>query len=126
MHDRRGAKELVSMAVAEPRATGTGGGRVTLSRTDRADVQHRQIYAQLDDGRSHTLVFGDTVTLELPAGEHVLRANNTLFWKRVPFVLEPDQHVEFALINRSGLFGFGFLAVFGVAPLRLSIERRPG
>jgi len=102
----------------------TGLCRVTLSRTDGADVQQRQIYARLDDGPAHALVFGKTITLEVSPGDHVLRANNTLFWKRLTFSISPGQDVEFALINRSGLIGFGFLALLGVAPLTLSIERR--
>ena len=112
------------MTSLEESQTQTELARVTLSRTDAADVQQRQVYARLDDGPSHTLLFGDTVTLEIPAGEHVLRANNTLFRKRVTFFLAPGQHVEFALINRAGLLGLGFLALLGAAPLTLSVERR--
>lgn len=98
--------------------------RVTVSRTDSTDVQHRQIYVRIDDGPSRTLVFGDTATFEVAAGEHQLRANNTLFWKRTSFSVSPGDAIEFAVINRSGVFGFGFLALLGVAPLTLSIERR--
>lgn len=101
-----------------------GLARVTLSRTDGADVQQRQIYARLDEGPSQTLMFGDSITLDVPPGEHVLRANNTLFWKRVAFSVAAGQHVQFALINRSGVVGLGLLALLGVAPLTLSIERR--
>ena len=99
-------------------------GRVTLSRTDGRDVQHRQIYARIDGGASHTLLFGDVVTVELTPGTHRLQANNTLFWKRVTFTLEPGQHVEFSLVNGSGKLAFGFLALLGAAPLTLSIEER--
>jgi len=112
------------MTSIEERRTAPGISRVTLSRTDSADVQQRQIYARIDDGPSQTLIFGNTVTLEVPAGDHVLRANNTLFWKRVSFSVAPGQHVEFALINRAGLFGLGFLALLGAGPLSLSLERR--
>jgi hypothetical protein len=112
------------MTSIEERGTALGICRVTLSRTDSADVQQRQIYARIDDGPTQTLIFGNSVTLEVPAGDHVLRANNTLFWKRVAFSVAPGQHVEFALINRAGLFGLGFLALLGAAPLSLSIERR--
>jgi hypothetical protein len=113
------------MTVIEERAADVQSGRVTLSRTDSTDVRQRQIYARLDDGPSHSLVFGKTVTLDVPAGDHVLHANNTLFWKRIAFFVAPGQHIEFSLINRSGLLGFGFLALLGVAPLTLTIERRP-
>jgi len=62
--------------------------------------------------------------VQVTAGSHVLRANNTLFWKRVPFTIEPGEHLEFSLINRAGRLTLGFLAVMGVAPLYLDIERR--
>ncbi|HKV98825.1 MAG TPA: hypothetical protein VJN96_03315 [Vicinamibacterales bacterium] len=114
----------IQEAQSETRPVFDQPARVTLSRTDRADVQQRQIYARLDDGPSHTLIFGDAITLEIPAGDHRLRANNTLFWKQVAFSLEPGDQIEFVLINRAGLLGFGFLALLGVAPLTLSIERR--
>jgi len=97
---------------------------VDRSRTDSTDVQHRQIYARIDDGPSRTLVFGDTVTIEVPPGDHRLHANNTLYWKKVAFSVTAGQRIEFALINRSGVFGLGFLALLGVAPLSLSIEKR--
>ncbi len=97
---------------------------VVISRTDETDIRQRQIYAQIDAGRSHTLIFGDTVTIDVAPGSHELRVNNTLFWKKVPFSVESGERVEFALINRSGKFAFGFLALLGVAPLTLSIERR--
>jgi hypothetical protein len=112
------------MTSLEESRTQADVGRVTLSRVDAADVRQRQIYARVDDGPSHTLVFGTTVTLRVPAGDHVLRANNTLFWKRVNFSVAPGQHLEFALTNRAGVLGLGFLALLGVGPLTLSIERR--
>ncbi len=99
-------------------------GRVTLSRVGSADVQQRQIYARIDDGPSYTLMFGDSVSLEIPAGEHRLRANNTLFWKSLSFTLAPGEHTEFAFTNKSGLLGLGFLGVLGVGPFTLAIERR--
>jgi hypothetical protein len=108
----------------ETRSVSNELARVTLSRTDSADVQQRQIYVRLDDGPSHTLMFGDTLTLAIPAGQHRLRANNTLFWKQVAFSVAAGEHVEFALINNAGPLGLGFLTLFGVAPLMLSIERR--
>ncbi len=100
-------------------------GIVTLYRTDERDVRQRQIYARIDDQPNHTLLYGDSVRIEVSAGPHRLKANNTLFWKSLQFDLEPGGHVEFVLINRASRLGFGVLALLGVAPLRLSIERRP-
>jgi hypothetical protein len=98
--------------------------QVTVSRKHEADAQTRQVIVTLDDQPSKTLLFGDAFTLEVPAGQHLLRANNTLLWKKVPFALEPGEHLELIVINRPGRLTLGFLAVLGVSPLYLSIEKR--
>lgn len=97
---------------------------VTLAREHASDARQRQVLVRIDDGPTSVLMYGDRVTIEVPAGSHLLRANNTLFWKRVPFTIEPGEHLEFALINKAGRLTLGFLAVMGVAPLYLDIERR--
>jgi hypothetical protein len=112
------------MTPVQAHRAGTGSGRVTFTRTDSADVQQRQIYVRLDDGPSHALLFGNTMTVDVPPGDHILRANNTLFWKKIPFAIAADQHIEFSLINRAGAVGFGLLSLLGVALLTLSIEQR--
>lgn len=98
--------------------------RVTIRRDHPNDAQQRQVVARVDDGQVSTLMFGDRVTIEVPPGRHVLRANNTLFWKRVAFSIEAGEHLEFVLINRAGRLMLGLLATIGVAPLYLDIERR--
>ena len=105
----------------------TSGHRalVTLVRADERDVQQRQIYARIDDLPNHTLLFGDRVSIPVTPGAHALKANNTLFWKSVPFSIAPGERVEFVLVNRASRIGFGVLALLGVAPLMLVIERRP-
>lgn len=99
--------------------------RVTVSRKDDRDVQQRQIYARIDDTAQRTLMFGDSFTLDVEPGAHTLKVNNTLYWKSVPFTVEPGEHVEFALINVSSKLSFGFLAMLGAGPLKLLVERRP-
>jgi hypothetical protein len=100
--------------------------RVTIRRTSPTDVGQRQVVVRLDDGDQTTLMFGDSFTRDLQPGDHVLHAHNTLVWKRVRFTTAPDEHVEFLVVNRSSRFTLGFLSLMGVAPLFLSIERRPG
>jgi len=106
---------------ASPRPVGT---RVTLSRTDATDVGQREIFARIDDAPTRRLLFGESYSEDVAPGSHELRANNTLFWKRVTFTIEPGESIEFALINRGGAFAIGLLALLGVAPLSLTIERR--
>ena len=99
--------------------------RVTISRTSPTDVGQRQVVVRLDDGERTNLMFGDTISRDLRPGDHVLHAHNTLVWKRVRFTAAPDEHIEFVVVNRPGRFTLGFLSLMGVAPLFLSIERRP-
>lgn len=101
--------------------------QVTLSRREATDVGQREIFARIDDGPTHRLRFGEAYTEEVAPGDHQLRANNTLFWKSATFTIAPGDHIEFALINRGGAIAIGLLALLGVAPLSLTIERRtPG
>ncbi len=99
--------------------------RVTLTRTSAADVGQRQVVVRVDDQAGANLLFGETITRDLAPGEHVLRVHNTLVWKKVPFRVTAGEQVEFLIVNRPGRFTLGFLSLMGVAPLFLSIERRP-
>ncbi len=109
----------------EPEATeATVRSVVTIDREHAEDSRQRQVLIRVDGGPTSALMFGDRITMEVAPGPHVLRANNTLFWKRVPFTIEPGDHLEFTMINRAGRLTLGFLAVMGVAPLYLDIERR--
>ena len=95
---------------------------VILTRTHKKDIGQRQVVVTIDDGEKKTLMFGDTIRLEIPAGEHVLKAHNTLVWKTIPFKVSEDEQVTFTLINHPGRFTLGFLALIGVAPLFLTVE----
>ncbi|MEZ5319295.1 MAG: hypothetical protein R2752_17975 [Vicinamibacterales bacterium] len=79
---------------------------------------------RIDAGESTTMYFGDTMTVDVAAGEHRLRVHNTLVWKTVPFTVADGEHVEFTVVNRSGRLSLGFLALVGAAPLFLTIRER--
>jgi hypothetical protein len=97
--------------------------RVTLARTDDADVRQRQVIVSIDDGKKVNLMFGDSVTIEVPPGSHRLRAYNTLVWKNVTFAAEPGETITFQITNRASRLALGFLSLVGVAPLYLTIRR---
>jgi hypothetical protein len=102
----------------------TSDARVTIARTSTADVGQRQVIVSIDGGPKKTLVFGESATFEIAPGEHVLKANNTLVWKTVPFSATPGEHVQFEIANCATRFTLGFLSLIGVAPLYLKIERK--
>jgi hypothetical protein len=97
-----------------------------VSRTLSGDVGQRQVYVDLDGRRIATLLVNEAVSHDLSPGPHRLRLNNTLVWKTVEFDAQPGERVEFRFANRAGRLALPFLAVMGVAPLYLVIERMAG
>jgi hypothetical protein len=97
--------------------------RLTIHRTSAEDEQSRQILCSLDGAYIGQLLFGETLTREIPPGSHRLTANNTLYWKTVSFTAAAGEHVEFTVMNR--LFGGTlmkmFFVFFGAAPLKLGL-----
>jgi hypothetical protein len=68
-------------------------------------------------------MYGQTVTLEVSPGAHVLRVDNTLFKKRLSFTIEPGEHLEFSIINYARWWTAGVIGAFGWAPLFLSVRK---
>ena len=71
---------------------------------------------------STTLLFGQAATRELPPGSHRLKADNTLFWKTVPFDVGPGEEVRFVVANRKGP-GSGILLLVGAPLYYLRVSR---
>lgn len=98
--------------------------RLTVSRNLPIDVQQRQIFVSLDGQPFATLVYGQAKTREIAPGPHQLRTHNTLVWKTLAFDAAPGQDIAFDVANRGGKWLLGALAVIGVGPLFLVVERR--
>ena len=97
--------------------------RITITRRDPADVRDRQIVVSLDGEPFATLMYRDQVSREVAAGQHRLRAHNTLFWKTIDLALAPDEHARFITINRAGMGTYSLLGLLGVGPLFMTFER---
>jgi hypothetical protein len=96
---------------------------ILVARTSPDDIGLREIYVDLDGERLAVLHHGQTITRHVAAGEHRLRAHNTLFWKTVDLVVQPGEHVAFSAVNRPGWGTFSVLALLGAGPLYLTFER---
>ena len=96
--------------------------RLTVSRDASDDVGDRQIVLSLDSEHWTTLLFGQAATRELPPGSHRLKADNTLFWKTVPFDVGPGEELRFVLANRKGP-GSGILLLVGAPLYYLRVSR---
>lgn len=97
--------------------------RISIHRTSAEDVGFREIYVSLDGEQIGILQHGDSVTIEVPSGPHLLRAHNTLFWKTHRLMLKPGEHARFRAVNRAGWGTFGMLFIIGAMPVYLTFER---
>ena len=96
---------------------------MTVERTGADDVRTRQVVVSVDGDRMATLLFGERTSRDIGPGHHRLRAHNTLVWKTVEFDAAPGEHVRFRVVNRAGLGSMTLVALLGVGPLFVTIER---
>lgn len=96
--------------------------QLTVHRTSKEDVRDRQVIFSIDGARVAQLLFGQTFTREIAPGRHTLRANNTLVWKTLEFEAPPGAHLHFTCINRAPRGLYYMLAIFGVAPLLVTLR----
>jgi len=99
--------------------------RLTVERTSRDDVGTRQVVLTLDNVPFATLLFGGRASKEIAPGHHRLRAHNTLVWKTIEFDAKSGEHLKFATVNRAGLGSAALIALLGVGPLFVTLERLP-
>ena len=117
--------------MSEPEAdAGTpaaAAARLTIHRTAAWDEQSRQILLSVDGNPVGQLLYGQTLSREIPSGAHTLKANNTLVWKTVPFDAAPGQDVQFTVWNQPmGGWPMRLLFIFiGAAALKLGIAPGP-
>ena len=102
----------------DPSASAT----LVVARTLQGDAGQRQVYVDLDGQRIATLLVGESITREIPAGEHHLKLDNTLVKKRYTFSAAPGATIEYRFANAAGRLALPFLTVMGVAPLYLRVE----
>jgi hypothetical protein len=96
---------------------------ITVMRQSRLDVGFREVFVAVDGEQMAVLRYGESITCEVPAGPHRVRAHNTLFWKTHDLVLQPGDHARFTAINRAGWGTFGLLLLLGASPIYLTFER---
>jgi hypothetical protein len=95
---------------------------LTIHRTSPEDVKTRQVILSLDGKKIGTLMYGQSLTREIPPGRHSLRANNTLVWRTVQFDAAPGAEIHYRCVNRAPHSLYFMLFIFGVAPLYVTLE----
>jgi hypothetical protein len=94
-----------------------------VERTSRDDVRTRQIILSLDGERWVTLLYGESAIRGIAPGTHRLRAYNTLVWKTVEFEAVPGESIRFSAVNRAGRGTAALIALLGVGPLYVTLQR---
>jgi hypothetical protein len=98
--------------------------RLTVTRTSTTDVQQRQVIIKLDGEPFAVLLYGQSATREMEAGDYQLRFDNTWVKKTVQFRIAEGEHVTYSVINRAGRFTWWMVAALGAGPMYLTIERQ--
>ena len=102
-----------------------GTARVTIFRNSPEDTQTRQIKIYLDGENQGELMYGDSMTLNVAPGAHVLGVDNT--WNRKELAIEgrPGDDLQFVTESSAGKFVWFLLGFLGAGPMHVSIEPLP-
>jgi hypothetical protein len=96
---------------------------IMVTRNSPRDVQERQLIVSIDGEKIATLMYGDSVTREVPPGEHRLRVHNTLVWRTVDLTLAAGEHAKFVAVNRATWGTYAMLSLLGTGPLYVELIR---
>jgi len=97
---------------------------LTVDRNASDDAQQRQIIVSLDGEPIAELMFGDSVTREIPAGPHTLLVDNTWNRKSIDFTASQNEKIAFLAKSRSSRFAEFLLMFFGAGPLKVFLSRQ--
>jgi len=97
---------------------------LTVDRNAPDDAQQRQIIVSLDGEPIAELMFGDSVTREIPAGPHTLLVDNTWKSKSAEFTASENEKISFVTKSRSSRFAEFLLMFFGAGPLKVFLTRQ--
>src|SRR5215468_11510189 len=93
--------DLPSAKATESADSGT---QITIVRNSSEDTQTRQIIVYLDGENRGELMYGDSMTLPIAPGTHVLRVDNTWNRKDLPIVIRPGEDLRFVTKSSAGKF----------------------
>lgn len=102
-----------------------GPARVTIFRNSPDDTQTRQIKIYLDRQNQGELMYGDSMTLDVAPGAHVLRVDNTWNRQELPIEVQSGDDLQFLTKSSAGKFVWFLLGFLGAGPMHVSIEALP-
>jgi len=108
-----------------PEHSGSTTAQITIVRNSPEDTQTRQIKIFLDGESQGELMFGDSMTLDVGAGAHTLRVDNTWNRKDLAIEISAGENLRFLTKSSAGKFAWFLLGFLGAGPMQVSIEPLP-
>lgn len=96
---------------------------ISITRDTPDDVQDRWIRVTIDDSPEEILRYGETLTREVPAGRHRIKAHNTLSRDAIEFEAQPGEHVQIACHNAIAKGSILMLMTTGFAFITVKLKR---
>lgn len=97
--------------------------QLRVSHPAEGNVLGRGLKLSLDGEQLPHLKVGHSLTMNIEAGRHSLRADNTYQAQTVEFDARPGEQVHYRITNRVGFFGSILITTLGAGPMRLEFRR---
>ena len=101
----------------------TQAAQLRVSHPAAGNRLGRGLKLSLDGEELAHLKAGNSLVVNIEAGHHQLRADNTYHARTVEFDAEPGQQVHYRITNRVGLIGSFLLTTVGAGPMHVEFER---
>ena len=101
----------------------SGTSVVTITRNAPDDVQDRWIRIYIDNLPKEILRYGETLTREVPAGHHRVKAHNTLSSHVIEFDAAAGEEVRIRCHNTVARGGILMLMATGFAFIKVRLEK---
>jgi hypothetical protein len=97
--------------------------QLRVSHPAEGNVLGRGLKLSLDGEELPHLKVGHSLTMNIEAGHHRLRADNTYQAKTVEFDARPGEQVHYRITNRVGFLGSILITTLGAGPMYLEFQR---
>jgi hypothetical protein len=69
--------------------------QIVIERKSSKDIKMRDLYVRVDDLPEETILYGDTLELSLPPGEHQIKVTNRVGSRSLDFTLKEGETKRF-------------------------------
>ena len=97
--------------------------QLRVSHPAKGNEMGRGLDLSLDGEDLGHLKAGSSFVVNIEAGPHQLRADNTYRAEAVGFNAEPGEQVHYRITNKVGLFGSILFTTLGAGPMHVEFER---